>query len=193
MKGALRAPRFISGPPQQSEHDFGGAGGRRPRADLHDPIEAGKGLHLLPAFRRVADQRRQRCCKTVRRAFLLHDLRHDVLAEHQVGEDIGGHSHQPSDDKGLERRHLVGRDHRHAGEGELERDRAGFCQRRAGHPKCRSLFRLARTRCAAEPAICRWRRSTAHGDGARRGRRSRSGRGARGPSQSRRRTARRAA
>ena len=78
----------------------------------------------------------------VRRAVLLQEFRHHVLAEHQVGEDD---RRQPvligRPISVLERRHLVGRDHRHAGERELERHGAGFGQCRAGDAERRALLR----------------------------------------------------
>ena len=66
--------------------------------DFHDRIEPGERLDLAPALRAVGQQRRQRVGQVFWRAVPLQELRHDVLADDQIGQDDRGHlDHKPRD------------------------------------------------------------------------------------------------
>src|SRR5712692_11210551 len=80
------------------EHDFRGSAARLRGCDLHDLIEPGEGLELAPALRPVAEQRKERGGEPLRNARVLQQFRHDVFAEHEVGEDHRGHPDQPPRD-----------------------------------------------------------------------------------------------
>ena len=114
---------------------------RRERLDLAAPLGG------------IAEQRHERIRQIVRRAVLLQEFRHHVLAEHQIGEDDRRQPvlDRPADQR-FERRDLVGRDHRNAGEREFERHGAGLRQRRARDAEGRALLLRSRPRSAARSA-----------------------------------------
>ena len=58
-----------------------------------------EGLDLPPALGAVAKQRQQRIRQLLRRAILLDEFRHDILAEHQIGQDHRRHRDQTPRDR----------------------------------------------------------------------------------------------
>src|SRR5262245_26327685 len=62
------------------EHDLGRAFRGGTRADLHDLIEPGERLELVPLLGRIVQQRQQRGGKPFGGAVVLQQLRDDILA-----------------------------------------------------------------------------------------------------------------
>ena len=89
------------------------------------------------------NQRQQRRGQIFRRAILLQEFRHDVLAEHQIGQD---HARQPRPqpdqpgDRWPRQVQAIGRDHRHAGERQFEGHGARRGQGGAGAAKRRPFL-----------------------------------------------------
>ncbi|MCC2103994.1 MAG: hypothetical protein KDJ20_08125, partial [Hyphomicrobiales bacterium] len=78
----------------------------------------------------MREQRRQRIGERRFIAVALDEFGHDILAQHQIGENDRGHVDEMLGQL-LDARDLVGDDHGHAGKREFERDRAGRDERRA--------------------------------------------------------------
>ena len=84
----------------------------------------------------------QRCGQPFGRAIVLQELRNNVLADHQVGEDDGFDLRVKAHDDLLDPRYAVGRNSRHPRERQFERDRAGRSQCHARRPECGHLLGL---------------------------------------------------
>ena len=57
--------------------------------------------------------------QTLGRAVLLHQFRDHILADHQIGQNVGRHADQAPDAEGIEGRHAIGGHHWHAGNRKL--------------------------------------------------------------------------
>jgi citrate synthase len=79
----IRSPRL----PQRLKHDIGGTHTGRLIAGRHDVVDPGEGLDLAAPRRRILQHVAQRGDQFFRRAIVLQEFRHDVLADHQIGQN----------------------------------------------------------------------------------------------------------
>ena len=138
---------------QRRQHDIGGPHARRLVAGRHDARRSPqRPRSAAGAAAESVSTSRSGVREFFRRAILLQEFRNHVLADHEIGQDDRGHVDGAPQNPGLDRAGPIGRDHRHPGERQLQRHRAGFGERRARDPKCRPLVLLRRSRSAARPA-----------------------------------------
>ena len=138
---------------------------RRLAREVHDGVEPRERVELAPPLRRVAESAassRRRAGSGVKSSCSSSGTTFSPIT--RLARITESDAHQPAQESAPPSGDPIGRDRRHLRQRQLERHRAGGCERRARCAKRRVFLGRRRPRCAGAPASRRSPRATSAGD-----------------------------